>query len=43
MAADPGLPGPGGTVRVITTETTWERLVQRAFEKVRQAAAACPR
>jgi uncharacterized membrane protein len=31
-----------GAVRVITTETTWERLVQRSFEKVRQASAAMP-
>jgi uncharacterized membrane protein len=31
-----------GVVRVIVTETTWERLVQRAFEKVRQAAAGMP-
>jgi len=31
-----------GVVRVIITETTWERLVQRAFEKVRQAAAGMP-
>jgi len=32
----------GGAVRVIATETTWERLVQRAFEKVRQASSAMP-
>jgi len=31
-----------GAVRVITTETTWERLVQRAFEKIRQAAHGMP-
>jgi uncharacterized membrane protein len=31
-----------GVVRVIVTETTWERLVQRAFEKVRQSAAGMP-
>ncbi len=31
-----------GVVRVITTETTWERLVERAFEKVRQAGAGMP-
>jgi uncharacterized membrane protein len=31
-----------GAVRVITTETTWERLVQRAFEKIRQASRAMP-
>jgi uncharacterized membrane protein len=31
-----------GTVRVISTETTWERLLQRAFEKIRQAASGMP-
>jgi uncharacterized membrane protein len=31
-----------GAVRVITTETTWDRLVQRAFDKVRQAARGMP-
>jgi uncharacterized membrane protein len=31
-----------GAVRVITTEVTWERLVQRAFEKVRQAGRGMP-
>jgi uncharacterized membrane protein len=31
-----------GAVRVITTEVTWERLVQRAFEKVRQASRGMP-
>ncbi len=31
-----------GAVRVITTEVTWERLVQRSFEKVRQAAGGMP-
>jgi uncharacterized membrane protein len=31
-----------GAVRVIVTETTWDRLVRRAFEKVRQAAAGMP-
>jgi len=31
-----------GAVRVITTETTWERLVQRSFEKVRQAGRGMP-
>ncbi|MGB6456496.1 MAG: DUF2254 domain-containing protein [Streptosporangiaceae bacterium] len=31
-----------GAVRVIVTETTWQRLVQRAFEKVRQAAPGMP-
>jgi len=29
-------------VRVITTEATWERLVQRAFEKIRQAGVGMP-
>jgi uncharacterized membrane protein len=29
-------------VRVITTEATYERLVQRAFEKVRQAGTGMP-
>jgi uncharacterized membrane protein len=29
-------------VRVITTETTWERLVQRSFEKIRQAGKGMP-
>lgn len=31
-----------GAVRVISTEPTWERLVRRAFEKVRQAASGMP-
>jgi uncharacterized membrane protein len=31
-----------GSVRVIATEVTWERLVQRAFEKVRQAGRGMP-
>jgi uncharacterized membrane protein len=31
-----------GAVRVITTETTWARLVQRAFDKVRQASRGMP-
>ncbi|MBO0833159.1 MAG: DUF2254 domain-containing protein, partial [Actinobacteria bacterium] len=31
-----------GTVRVIATEVTWERLVQRAFEKIRQGSAGMP-
>ena len=31
-----------GAVRVITTEATWERLVQRACDKVRQASAGVP-
>jgi uncharacterized membrane protein len=29
-------------VRVITTEVTWERLVQRSFEKIRQASRGMP-
>jgi uncharacterized membrane protein len=31
-----------GAVRVVTTEATWERLVQRACDKVRQASAGMP-
>ncbi len=31
-----------GRVRVITTEPTYERLVERSFEKVRQAGAGMP-
>jgi Predicted membrane protein (DUF2254) len=31
-----------GAVRVIATEVTWERLVQRAFEKIRQAGRGMP-
>ena len=31
-----------GAVRVISTEPTWDRLVRRAFEKVRQAASGMP-
>jgi len=31
-----------GAVRVIATQTTYERLVQRAFEKVRQAGRGMP-
>jgi uncharacterized membrane protein len=31
-----------GKVRVITTEPTWERLVERSFEKVRQAGRGMP-
>ena len=31
-----------GQIRVITTEPTYERLVQRAFEKIRQASAGMP-
>lgn len=31
-----------GAVRVISTETTWERLLQRAFEKIRQAGRGMP-
>ncbi len=33
---------PAGEVRVITTEATYERLVQRAFEKIRQAGTGMP-
>jgi uncharacterized membrane protein len=33
---------PSGAVRVITTEVTWVRLVQRAFEKIRQASPGMP-
>jgi uncharacterized membrane protein len=32
----------GGAVRVVTTEATYERLVQRAFEKIRQAGRGMP-
>jgi uncharacterized membrane protein len=31
-----------GVVRLVTTETTYERLVQRAFEKIRQAGRGMP-
>jgi uncharacterized membrane protein len=31
-----------GAARVITTEATWARLVQRAFEKIRQAGQGIP-
>ncbi|MEY9931408.1 putative membrane protein [Catenulispora sp. GP43] len=31
-----------GYIRVITTQTTFDRLVQRSFEKIRQAAAGMP-
>ncbi|HEY2508085.1 MAG TPA: DUF2254 domain-containing protein, partial [Streptosporangiaceae bacterium] len=31
-----------GVARVITTEATWERLVQRSFEKIRQAGPGMP-
>jgi uncharacterized membrane protein len=34
--------GQAGTVRVITTEPTYERLVQRSFEKIRQAGKGMP-
>jgi uncharacterized membrane protein len=34
--------GQSGTVRVITTEPTYERLVQRSFEKIRQAGRGMP-
>jgi len=33
---------PAGVVRLIATQTTYQRLVQRAFEKVRQAGRAMP-
>jgi uncharacterized membrane protein len=33
---------PSGTVRLIATQITYERLVQRAFEKVRQAGRGMP-
>jgi uncharacterized membrane protein len=33
---------PAGTVRLIATQTTYERLVRRAFEKVRQAGRGMP-
>jgi hypothetical protein len=33
---------PAGVVRVITTEATYQRLVQRAFEKIRQAGTGMP-
>ena len=31
-----------GIVRLVTTETTYQRLVQRAFEKIRQASRGMP-
>ena len=31
-----------GIGRLVTTETTYERLVQRAFEKIRQAGRGMP-
>jgi uncharacterized membrane protein len=31
-----------GVVRLVTTETTYERLVQRAFEKIRQSGRGMP-
>jgi len=34
--------GAAGTVRVITTEPTYERLVERSFEKIRQACRGMP-
>jgi uncharacterized membrane protein len=34
--------GEHGTVRVITTEPSYERLVERSFEKIRQAGRAMP-
>ena len=33
---------PSGTVRLIATQITYERLVQRSFEKVRQAGRGMP-
>jgi uncharacterized membrane protein len=33
---------PAGTVRVIATQTSYQRLVRRAFEKVRQAGRGMP-
>jgi uncharacterized membrane protein len=33
---------PTGTARVITTEISYERLVQRSFEKIRQAGRGMP-
>jgi len=33
---------PAGTVRLIATQVTYQRLVQRAFEKVRQAGRGMP-
>jgi uncharacterized membrane protein len=32
----------GGAVRVVTTEASYERLVQRAFEKIRQSGKGMP-
>jgi uncharacterized membrane protein len=32
----------GGFVRVITAQVSYERLVERAFEKIRQASAGMP-
>ncbi|MGD0377194.1 MAG: DUF2254 family protein, partial [Streptosporangiaceae bacterium] len=32
----------GGAVRLVTTEATYERLVQRAFEKIRQSGKGMP-
>jgi len=34
--------GADGSVRVITTEPSYERLVQRSFEKIRQASRGMP-
>jgi uncharacterized membrane protein len=34
--------GSSGTVRVVTTEPTYERLVERSFEKIRQACRGMP-
>jgi len=33
---------PAGFIRVITTQATYDRLVQRSFEKIRQASAGMP-
>ena len=33
---------PAGTVRLIATQVTYQRLVQRAFEKVRQSGRGMP-
>jgi uncharacterized membrane protein len=34
--------GAGGTVRVVTIEPTYQRLVERSFEKIRQAGRGMP-
>ena len=43
MASGPRAPGRAGYIRVITAEPSYDRLVQRSFEKIRQSAWACPR